>query len=160
MHPTVESSSAVCFLLRSQALRCAAHQGVKLCSVHPTAESGLLTFSKNSEVCIPLRYQAPRCASYRGVKLRGVLHTGESSSAVCCTPGSQALRCASHRGVKLHTVESKSKFLESLVAFKGTIRRIPFRGEQLYHVRKDLKETFFFANTKILTPQSRIFLTL
>ena len=27
----------------------------------------------------------------------------------------------------------------SLVPFKGTIRRNPFRGEQIYHERKDLK---------------------
>ena len=54
-----------------------------------------------------LQSQAPLCASYRKVKLCGVHHTAESN----CTPRSQ------NRNV-----------WESLVAFKGTIRRIPFRG--------------------------------
>ena len=42
---------------------------------------------------------------------------------------------------------------ESLGAFNGSIRRNPFRGEQFYHVRKDLKKKIIFAKTKILTPR-------
>ena len=52
VHPTGESSSAVCITQRSQEMksspktpRCASHRGVRLCSVHHTAES-------SSEVCI------------------------------------------------------------------------------------------------------------
>ena len=88
-------------------------------------------------MCIPLQSQAPRCASYRGVKLSGVFPTAESSSGVCITPWSQT----AHRGVKLHTGESN--LWESLVALKGTIRRIPFKGKLFYHLRKDMKKFFF-----------------
>ena len=129
VHHTTESSnqnfsksSAVCIPPWSQALRCASHRGVKvtkflkkLCGVHPTMES-------DSAVCFPLQSQTPRCASHSGVKLRGVLPTTKSSSAVCITPRSQ-----------------NQNLYESLGAFRGTIRRNPFRSEQFYHVRKDLK---------------------
>ena len=90
------------------------HRRVKLPGVHPT------------------RSQAPRCATHHGVKLRSVHHTAESSdqnffknSAVCITLQRQAPQCA-------------SKSL-SLVAFKGTMRRNPFGGENIYHERKYLK---------------------
>ena len=63
-------------------LRCAAHCGIKLCSVHHTAESSNHNFLKNSVVCIPQQSQTSRCTSPQGVKLRGVHHTLESSSAV------------------------------------------------------------------------------
>ena len=102
-------------------------------------------------MCIPPPRQAPRCASQRRVKLRNVL-----------SPRSQAPRCALHRRVKLrsvhHTAYSNSTprsqnqyFCESLVAFKGTIRRNPFRGKHIYHDRKDFKKNFIFAMPKILT---------
>ena len=84
--------------------------------VLPTTES-------DSALCITLRSQSPQWASYRGVKLCGVHHTFESK----CTPQSQ-----------------NRNLYESLGAFKGTIRRNPFRGEQFYHVRKDLKKTNFY----------------
>ena len=124
----------------------------------------------------------PQCATHCRVEHRGVYPTMESSSAVCITsrsqghqisqensavcipPRSQTPRCASHRRVKLHgvhhTEESKCKLrsqnqnlYESLGAFKGTIRRNPFRGQQFYHVRKDLKKKNFVAKTKTLTPR-------
>ena len=41
-------------------------------------------------------------------------------------------RCASHYRVRI-------KFSLSMAAFKGTIRRNPFRGEHVYHERKYLK---------------------
>ena len=71
--------------------RCAAYGGVKLCGVHPTAES-------SSAVCITPWSQVmksspktPRCASHCGVRLLGltVHHTKESRSAVCITLRSQ-----------------------------------------------------------------------
>ena len=88
--------------------------------VHHTTESSNKNFSKSSAVCITPRSYAPWCASHHGVKLHGVHHTAESN----CTPGSQ------NRNLR-----------ESLVAFKGTIRKNPFRGEHIYHERKDLKKT-------------------
>ena len=158
VHPTAEPSSPVCIIPRSQGYQlsqktplCASHRGVKLCSVHPTAES-------SSAVCILPLSQAPPCESHREVKLRGVHHTVESSSTVCIPPQSQAPWCASYRGVMLvcflprsqaprcdaHcTLQSQNRNLwESLVAFKETIKRIPFRGKLFYHVRKDLKKIF------------------
>ena len=75
-------------------------------------------------------------------------------------PLSQAPRCVSHGGVKVPTAESNCtlwnqnrNFCESLVAFKATIRRNPFRGEHIFHERKDLKEKKIFAKPKILTLQ-------
>ena len=104
VHPTAESSSAVCFPPRSrappcefhcesQALQCALHHGVnctkflkKLRSVHHTVES-------SSTVCFPPWSQTLRCSSHGRVKLRGVHPTAESSSAVCITPPSQTAHC-------------------------------------------------------------------
>ena len=112
VHPTAESSSAVCFLQRSQALWCASYCGVKLRGV-------LYTWESSSAVCCApgsqalwcdahrgsqgyqLSQKTPRCASHCRVKLCGVLPTAESSFAVCCALGSQAPRCASHSGVKI-----------------------------------------------------------
>ena len=133
---------------------------------------------KSSTVCIPPQSQTLQCASPRWVRLRGVHPTVESSSTMCITPWSQAQRCASHRWVKLcgvhHTVESNCtlrsqnrNLCESLIPFKGTIRRNSFKGEHIQHERKDLKNKFWLAKPKILTPrcdthapQSRIFRTL
>ena len=39
VHPTAESDSAVCIIPRSQTPQCASYRGVRLCSVHHTAES-------------------------------------------------------------------------------------------------------------------------
>ena len=76
VHPTTESSSAVCIKLRSQGYqlsqktpRCASQCRVKLRSVLPTMES-------SSEVCFLPRSQALWCASHPGVKLQ----TAESKS--------------------------------------------------------------------------------
>ena len=97
----------------------------------------------------------------------------DSDSGVCIIQQSQASRCASHRGVKLHSAESNCtprsqnrKFHWSLVAFKGTIMRDPFRGEQFYQKRKDLKYNKWIYLTKNFnsavscTTRSWIFLTL
>ena len=91
MHPTAKSSSAVGIPLRSQALRCASHQKVKLCSVHHTVKSNCTPRSQNQNLCV------------------------------------------------------------SLVAFKGTIRRYPFRCEHIYHKRKDFNKFCFIFKLKILT---------
>ena len=101
----------------------------KLRGVHPNAES-------SSAVCIITQSQGYQLSQKQ---LSGVHPTAESSSAVCFQPRSQALWCASNRRVKLrgvhHTVESNCtprcqnrNLWESLVAFKGAIRRIPFFG--------------------------------
>ena len=70
--------------------------------------------------------------SYHRVKLRSVHHTAKSN----CTPQSQ-----------------NQNLWESLVAFKVTIKRIPFRGKLFYYVRKDLKILCWIAKTIILTPR-------
>ena len=103
-------------------------RSVWLCSVHPTVES-------SSAVCITPRSQGQQisqktlqCASHRGVRLPGVLPTGESDSAVCIIPRSQNAHC----GVKI-------KICTSIwVPLKGQSGEILFRGEQFYHVRKNL----------------------
>ena len=111
-------------------------------------------------------------------KLRGVHHTAErklniwKTSTVWCTPQrcirwylkpqSLTPQYASHCKIKLSGVHSTTEsnctllspnrnLCESLVAFKGTIRRYPFWGEHFYHERKELKNFFFFF-TKMLTP--------
>ena len=91
MHPTTESSSAVCIAQRSQViknflktLRCASHCRVWLSGMHYTTES-------DSVVCFSPRSLTPGCASHRRVKLRGVHYTAESDSAVCIPPPSQYL---------------------------------------------------------------------
>ena len=103
---------------------------VERCSKYKNTKNGHFSNQSDFAVCIPPQRRALRCASYCGVKLLGVHHTAKSK----CTLRSQ-----------------NQNLYESLGAFKGTIRRIPFRGEQFYHVRKDLKKNFLFAKTKILT---------
>ena len=116
-----------------------------VCTVHPTGES-------STRVCIPPRSQVIKISQ----KLCGLHLTAESNSAVCIKPRSQALLCASHRGVKLcgvhHSAESNctpqsqnQNLCESLVPFKGTIRRNPFRGSHIYHERKNLKDFFLIC---------------
>ena len=68
VYPTVESSSAVCFPMPSQALQCALHRQVK---------------------CTKFFFKNLWCASYHEVKLPGVHPNLESSSAVWITPRSQ-----------------------------------------------------------------------
>ena len=117
----------------------------KLCGVHPTMES-------NSAVCITPRSQWSKFVK----KLGGVHPTTESSSAMCFPLQSQSWRCLSHFGVKLcyvhHTAESNCSpqsqnrnLCFSLVAFKGTIRRNPFRGEHIQYCKSWKKriEEFF-----------------
>ena len=132
---------------------CASHRTVKLCGVRHTAESIDQKFLKIL-LCAsyhwawlpvgvhPTAKSAVCILSHRRVKLRSVHPTEESSSAVCIAPRSQ-------------TAQSRVniEIFESLVAFKGTIRRNPFRGEHIYHERKDLKTNFLFAKPKILTPR-------
>ena len=154
----------MCIPLRSWAPRCASHRGVKLSGVHPTTES-------SSVVCITPQSQGHQmsqktslCASNRRVRLHSVLPTAESDSAVCITQRSQAPLCASHHGVKLrgahHTEESNCtprslnrSLCEGLVAFKGTIRRNPFRVNTYIVIEKILGKKFWFAKPKILTPR-------
>ena len=115
----------VCIPPWSQTLRCASHRVV--------SDQNL---SKNSAVCIPLLSQARQCASQ--------------------PLQSQSWRCLSHCGVKLcyvhHTAESNCSpqsqnrnLCFSLVAFKGTIRRNPFRGEHIQYCKSWKKriEEFF-----------------
>ena len=97
--PTVESCSAVCFLL---------YLRVKLLGVLPPGETKVPTFSKT-----------PQCASHCGVKLRGVLPTEEYSSEVCFLPRSQAPGCASYSGVKLRSVHINSIY-ENRISFPYT----------------------------------------
>ena len=73
-------------------------------------------------MCITPRSQALRWASYLGVKLCSVHPTAESN----CTPQSQ-----------------NPNLWESLVVFKGTSRRSPFRGEHIYHEKKRFEEKKF-----------------
>ena len=74
-------SYAVCIIPQSQALQCVSHCGVKLCSVHHTAESSdQKFFFLNSAVCISPWSQTLWCTSLRGVKLPDVHHTAESIS--------------------------------------------------------------------------------
>ena len=126
VYHTTESDSAVSIILRSQASRCALHRGVK--------SSKFLKKLRgvSSVVCIILQSQASRCASYRTVNLHGVHDTSESSSA-----------CNVH-----HTSESNciprsqnKKYLWSLVAFKGTIRRNILLGVNTSKIKTE------FANT-------------
>ena len=113
VHPTTESSSAVCITLLSQAPRCASYCGVKLPGVHHTSES-------DSGVCI-----IPH------VKLRGVHPTAESSSAVYIPSQSRAPWCESHRRVNC------TKFLKKLCSVHPTaaglgIRSTDFRANRLF----------------------------
>ena len=103
--------------------------------------------------------------------LSGVQHTAEIVSAVCCTPLRSSpwcmcniprrwsQRCATHRRDDLSSVEhtaetnctprSQNQNLHlSQVAFNGTIRRNPFRGENICHERKDKSiKCLFTKNT-------------
>ena len=45
-------------------------------------------------------------------------------------------------------MESNRNLHLSLVAFKRTIRRNPFRGEHIYHERKDMKYKMLIYSTK------------
>ena len=83
---------------------------------------------------IKISKKAQRCASQRGVKLSSVHHTAESN----CTPQSQ-----------------NQILCESLVVFKGTIRRNPFRGEHICHETKYWSIKSGFTKPKMsCTPRS------
>ena len=95
-------------------------------------------------------------ATHCGDDLRGMQHTAEIISAVCNIPQWSSQGCATHRGDDLrgmqHTTEinctpqNQNQNLHlSLVAFKETIRRNPFRGGHIYHERKDFKKFFLLA---------------
>ena len=86
---------------------------------------GLKFWGKNSAMCIPLLSQSPRCVYHSAESVSAVCtvhHSAKSDSAVCIPLRSQSPQCA---------------FCFSLVAFKGTIRTNPFKGEHVYHERKD-----------------------
>ena len=134
VHPSAESSSAVCIPLRSQAPRCASH-----CRVRK------IIYIKNSAVCILPRSHAPRWEHiyherkdlkifflfaqlkrrnefknmntdiFKEVWLRSEMHTLESDSTVCIIPQSQASQCASHCRVKWQV-----KFLKKLCCVHHT----------------------------------------
>ena len=100
----ISAVSAVCSIPRRWSPRCATHRKDDFLSVQPTAEM-------ISSVCNPPQRWFPRCATHRRDDIRGVqlrVHTAE----INCTPRNQ------NRNLHL-----------SVVAFKETIRRNPFRGE-------------------------------
>ena len=122
--------------------RCASYRGVKGTNFLKKLRHVL----PPPAVCCTPESQAPGCAAHRGVKLRGVLLTGESSSAVCITLRSQT----AHRGVKTEIFGSLWLLL------KG----------QSGKSKKELKKFFWLSKPKILTPllcctlRSQIFRTL
>ena len=86
-------------------------------------------------------------------------HTAESSSTVCITLRSQVTQPSQKLGGVFHTTRSNCttrsqnwNLCNSLVAFKGTIRRNSFRGKYIYHKKKIWRNFFSFAKLKILTP--------
>ena len=79
--------------------------------------SAVCNIPRRSSLYTPQR-RSQRYATHRGDDLSGVQHTAE----INCTPRNQ------NRNLHL-----------SMVAFKETIRRNPFRGEHIYHEKKDLK---------------------
>ena len=172
----------MCIIPWSHFPRCTSYHGVRLRSVHHTAESRKQSIWKNSAVGIPLRSQTPRCASLHGVKLHGVHHTVKSSdpnfsknSAECITLQSQALRCASYNRVKLRFVHhtEESSFAVCITPLSQTAHRgvrienfgglwlllKGQSGEILYEVntfimKEKIWRTFFwFAKPKILNPR-------
>ena len=86
--------------------------------VHPTAESGCAVCITPWSQEIKISQKAPQWDVHRGL---------ESSSAMCITTQSQTV----HRRVKIKT-----------------FRRNPFRGEKIYHERKDLKKCFDLLSLK------------
>ena len=142
VHHTADSVSALCITpwchenkVTEKTPRCASHCRVKLCSVHPSAESSSAPWSQKlakclfwSEIlrllflCDALRnYYEIYTASQKLFKKSFLLQTdvtnskarkqtfskkSDSDSGVCIIQQSQASRCASHRGVKLHSAES------------------------------------------------------
>ena len=74
------------------------------------------------------------CASHHYVNIRGVHHTFKATSVVCITSWSLSIVHGVHRtaesisAVCITHVEIESKFCLPLFAFKGTIRRNPFKG--------------------------------
>ena len=83
--------STVRIPLRSQALRCASHHGVKLCGVHHTVESSFVVCITHWSQLHQISHKTLRCDAQLSV-----MHTAELSSAVCFSPRSGAPRCASH----------------------------------------------------------------
>ena len=93
------------------------------------------------------------CAHHRD-DLSGVQHTVVIISVVCNTPRSQSRQCAAyrgddptHRGDDLRGAQQQNQNRNlhlSMVAFKETIRRNPFRGEHIYHEIKDFNNFFLF----------------
>ena len=104
VHHIVESSSAVCIILQSQAPWCASHSGVELPRVHPTAEPSSTYCIIPGSQWYQRSQKTKRCASHRRVKLHGVHPTAEQSSAVCFLPRSSAvcITLRSHEIFYLH----------------------------------------------------------
>ena len=106
----------------------------------------------NEETNCSTQSQSPRCLS----QWRDKLHTAESISPVCIT----TKRETAHRRVNLPSVyhneetncaprSQNQNLCLSLVAFKGTVRRNPITGENIYHERKDLKYKMLIYSDKL-----------
>ena len=131
VYHTAESFSVVCITLLSQIPR------FRFRSLHHTAES-------INAVCTSRTHKSqstPWQAAHRRVNLLGVQHTAESISVVgstppsqspwcaCSTPPSQSPRCASHHMESIYTPWRQNRNIRLfLIAFKGTIRKNPFKG--------------------------------
>ena len=95
--------------------------------------------------------EVERCSKYENTKNRHF----RISLTLLCASHRGVKRYASHCGVKVtkvlkkpcsaHKIRQNQNLYESLGAFRGKIRRNPFRGEQFYHKRKDLKKFFFIC---------------
>ena len=158
-----KKNSVVCISPRSQTPRCASHHRVhnlpNVCfdpkfykfyfSVVPEYENNTASHELFKE-----SFLHPKFSEKRSRKaLQTQKHKKWTYSSQVIKISQKALRCASHRGVNLrcvyHTAESNCtpqsqnwNLCDSLVTFKGTIRRNRFRGEHIYHERKELN--FFF----------------
>ena len=113
-------------------------------------------------VCISAVSQTPKCAPrsqmFNFSPKKTLHHNAKSISAVCITP-----LCPSPKD-ELCIIESNSKSsLVTVVAFKETNRRNPFRGEHIYPERKELKYNMMIYDsdsTVSCTPWSQNFPTL
>ena len=106
VHPSAESSSAVCIPLRSQAPRCASHCRVrKIIYIKNSAprwehnyheRKDLKNFFLFAQLKRRNEFKNMNTDIFKEVWLRSEMHTLESDSTVCIIPQSQASQCASH----------------------------------------------------------------
>ena len=101
-------------------------------------------------VCIPAVSQTPRCAPrsqmFNFSPKKTLHHNAKSISAVCITP-----LCPSPKD-EVCIIESNSKSsLVTVVAFKETNRRNPFRGEHIYILKEKIWSIIWWFT--ILTPR-------